>query len=39
MKALFIKGINDGIFRLFTGEILLRHETDNFKKILLLALK
>ena len=46
MEALFFKGTDDGVFRLFTGEytgfpvyspvniqeILLRHETANFKK-------
>ena len=46
MEALFIKGTDDGVFHLFTGdytgfpvyspvnirEILLRHETANFKK-------
>ena len=45
MEALFVKGTDDGVFRLFTGEytgfpvyspvniqeILLRHETANFK--------
>ena len=50
MEALFVKGTDDGVFRLFTGEytgfpvyspvniqeILLRHETGNFKILIIL---